>query len=498
MGTTPLGRMGRHPEVLLALAQDQLAAMLAPFLHLPDLLAGEDGLLEDWARQRPAVAAEADLAVPADWSRPLREFRLRLRRAALRRLDAAATGREIFLPCPAYFGEPYLAFDLAPGLGFKAGVVQQASYWSFPEGAARSRAWRLDSRLVAAVEARLFPLLSPDAPADKVFPAAATRWLGLGPLRAFESRSPLPLFPRSTIYPEGWVPPGFACGSGRRRCRPWAAVTSRSPRPDFRLTSPSRSWTIAWPGRNGCGWRWRIPEASPPPNGPVWPRRWHTTCFHDLVILSSTFVTLIHMKHLRWVFCCLLPLAALRSTASADTHRDRLLATGRATPSSRWPTKRAGPSDAGSTRQKLVWFDYGPSIDAFSAGKIDANCVVASDAMGAGAAGAKAKFIALIDYSEGSDMIVGKPGITSIKDLKGQKVGVELTLVEHMLLIEGLQRNGMSANDVTLVGTSTNNTPQTLASGSVAAIGAWYPISYQALTQVPGSSRSSRAPTPRA
>ena len=32
--------------------------------------------------------------------------------------------------------------------------------------------------------------------------------------------------------------------------------------------------------------------------------------------------------------------------------------------------------------------------------------------MGAGAAGAKAKFIALIDYSEGSDMIVGKPGIS--------------------------------------------------------------------------------------
>jgi NitT/TauT family transport system substrate-binding protein len=191
------------------------------------------------------------------------------------------------------------------------------------------------------------------------------------------------------------------------------------------------------------------------------------------------------MKHLRWVFCCLLPLAALRSTASADTLKIGY---------SDWPgytvfevaNQKGWFKDAGVDAQ-LVWFDYGPSIDAFSAGKIDANCVVASDAMGAGAAGAKAKFIALIDYSEGSDMIVGKPGITSIKDLKGQKVGVELTLVEHMLLMEGLERNGMTANDVTLVGTSTNNTPQTLASGSVAAIGAWYPISYQALTQVPGS-----------
>ena len=86
-------------------------------------------------------------------------------------------------------------------------------------------------------------------------------------------------------------------------------------------------------------------------------------------------------------------------------------------------------------------------------------------------------------------MIVGKPGVDSVKDLKGQKVGVELTLVEHMLLMQALKVNGMTASDVTLVGTPTNNTPQVLASGSVAAIGAWYPISYQALTQVPGSKR---------
>jgi len=118
------------------------------------------------------------------------------------------------------------------------------------------------------------------------------------------------------------------------------------------------------------------------------------------------------------------------------------------------------------------WFDYGPSIDAFSAGKIDADCIVASDALGAGAAGAPSKFIAIIDYSEGSDMIVGKPGIKSIKDLKGQKVAVEFGLVEHFLLLEALKRNGLTQSDVTLVNTPTNNMPQTLASGQVAAVGA--------------------------
>jgi NitT/TauT family transport system substrate-binding protein len=137
----------------------------------------------------------------------------------------------------------------------------------------------------------------------------------------------------------------------------------------------------------------------------------------------------------------------------------------------------------------MEWFDYSPSIDAFAAGKIDADCIVAGDALVSGASGAKSKFVCLIDYSEGSDMIVGAPGIDSIKDLKGKKVGVELTLVEHELLLQALKVNGMSQSDVTLVGTSTDKTPQTLASGTVAAIGAWYPISGQALTQVPGSKK---------
>ncbi len=138
---------------------------------------------------------------------------------------------------------------------------------------------------------------------------------------------------------------------------------------------------------------------------------------------------------------------------------------------------------------ELLWFDYLPSLDAFAAGKVDGVTVVATDALVSGANGAKSKFIALLDYSDGNDMIIGKPGIDSIKALKGQKVGLELTLVEHMLLLKALEVNGMKQSDVELVNTSTNDTPQTLASGKVGAVGAWYPVSGQALKQVPGSKK---------
>ena len=136
---------------------------------------------------------------------------------------------------------------------------------------------------------------------------------------------------------------------------------------------------------------------------------------------------------------------------------------------------------------ELVWFDYLPSIDAFSAGKVDAVTMVASDALVTGASGGKSKIICLLDFSEGSDMIVGGPGINSIKDLKGKKIGIEVTLVEHMLLLQALKDNGMSQSDVELVNTATDKTPETLASGKVSAIGAWYPLSGQALKQVPVS-----------
>ena len=135
----------------------------------------------------------------------------------------------------------------------------------------------------------------------------------------------------------------------------------------------------------------------------------------------------------------------------------------------------------------LLWFEYGPSMDAFTAGKCDAVMVTNGDALVTGAGGAKNIAVLITDYSNGNDMIVGQPGIKSLKDLKGKKVGIEIGFVEHLLLLNGLKKNGLSESDVTLVPTPTNQTPQVLASGQVDAIGAWQPNCGAALKAVPGS-----------
>jgi NitT/TauT family transport system substrate-binding protein len=136
---------------------------------------------------------------------------------------------------------------------------------------------------------------------------------------------------------------------------------------------------------------------------------------------------------------------------------------------------------------QFEWFDYVASMDAFAAGQLDAVTMTNGDALVTGATGAQNVMILINDYSNGNDMIVGAPSINSITDLKGKKVGVEMGFVDHLLLLNGLEKAGMTESDVELVNVPTNETPQVLASGQVDAIGAWQPSSGQALELVPGS-----------
>lgn len=142
--------------------------------------------------------------------------------------------------------------------------------------------------------------------------------------------------------------------------------------------------------------------------------------------------------------------------------------------------------DAGVDAE-FLWFEYGPSMDAFSAGKVDAVMVTNGDALVTGANGAKNTIIMLTDYSNGNDMIVAKPGIKSLQDLKGKKIGLEVGLVEHLMLLNALKKIGLSESDIQIVNTPTGQTPQVLASGQVDAIAAWQPNAGQALSAVAGS-----------
>ncbi len=135
----------------------------------------------------------------------------------------------------------------------------------------------------------------------------------------------------------------------------------------------------------------------------------------------------------------------------------------------------------------LQWFEYGPQMDAFAVGRIDAMGISNGDSMVLNASGARNIIILVNDYSNGNDKIVGVPSIESITGLKGKKIGVEVGCLSHMLLLNALTKNGMTEKDVTLVNMPTHQAAQTLASGGVSAIVAWQPNSGAALDLVKGS-----------
>jgi NitT/TauT family transport system substrate-binding protein len=136
---------------------------------------------------------------------------------------------------------------------------------------------------------------------------------------------------------------------------------------------------------------------------------------------------------------------------------------------------------------EFTWLDYVPSMEAFSAGKVDAVCMTNGDALVTGATGGKSVSIIVNDYSDGNDMIVAKPGINTVAQLKGKTIGVEVGFVDHLLLLHALKAANLKESDVKLKNVKTDETPQALKSGDVDAVGAWQPSSGAALKEVPGS-----------
>jgi NitT/TauT family transport system substrate-binding protein len=135
----------------------------------------------------------------------------------------------------------------------------------------------------------------------------------------------------------------------------------------------------------------------------------------------------------------------------------------------------------------FVWLEYVPSIEAFSEGKVDAVCMTNGDALVAGSSDAASVGILINDYSNGNDMVVARPGINTLADLKGKKIGVEVGFVDHLLLMEALKSAKLTEADVSIVNAKTEQTPELLKSGSVDAIAAWQPNSGRALDDVTGA-----------
>ena len=130
---------------------------------------------------------------------------------------------------------------------------------------------------------------------------------------------------------------------------------------------------------------------------------------------------------------------------------------------SAWPgwfplavSEEAGIFEENGLDVELRYFsDYIGSLDAMAAGKLDANTQTLNDTMAAVAAGSKQSIVVVNDNSAGNDAIICDESIASIADLKGKTVAAEQGVVDHFLLLQGLETVGLTEDDIEFRGVLT-------------------------------------------
>ena len=133
---------------------------------------------------------------------------------------------------------------------------------------------------------------------------------------------------------------------------------------------------------------------------------------------------------------------------------------------------------------ELVWFEgYLDSINAFAAGQLDANTQTLNDTLASVAAGCAQRIVLVNDNSTGNDQIIVTADITSIEDLVGKEIGIEVGVVDHFLLALGLEDAGLSLDDVNVVSLETGAAAAAFSAGQLDAVGAFAPFTTQALTR---------------
>ncbi|MDY7103052.1 MAG: aliphatic sulfonate ABC transporter substrate-binding protein [Actinomycetota bacterium] len=156
---------------------------------------------------------------------------------------------------------------------------------------------------------------------------------------------------------------------------------------------------------------------------------------------------------------------------------------------SAWPgwfplavTEQAGIFDEVGLDVDLRFFaDYLASIDAMAAGELDGVTQTLNDTMASVAFGDEQVIVVVNDNSTGNDKIICDESVTSIEDLEGRTVAAEAGVVDHFLLVQGLESVGLTEDDIDFRGVLTDAAAAAFADGEFDCVGVFAPFWLTAL-----------------
>lgn len=191
---------------------------------------------------------------------------------------------------------------------------------------------------------------------------------------------------------------------------------------------------------------------------------------------------------------CTNPAANINTTNDANTSSGSSSASASSLGYSAWPgwfpwkvAEEQSIFKANQASVALKWFDgYLESINTLTAQQINANSQTLNDTISAVSGGADQVVVLVNDNSTGNDKVIVREGINIIADLKGKKVAAEEGAVDHFLLLLGMEKEGLTPEDIDFVPLETGQAAAAFVSEQVDAVAVFAPFTTQALKR-PGS-----------
>ncbi len=115
------------------------------------------------------------------------------------------------------------------------------------------------------------------------------------------------------------------------------------------------------------------------------------------------------------------------------------------------------------------------SLARLHAGQIDGAALTLDEVLIARAGGIVLTILLVFDVSAGADMVLARPDIFCVSQLRGRRIGVETTAVGAVMLVSLLDFAGLDESEVSVVHTPIEHQETTLAAGEIDAVITYHP-----------------------
>jgi NitT/TauT family transport system substrate-binding protein len=123
------------------------------------------------------------------------------------------------------------------------------------------------------------------------------------------------------------------------------------------------------------------------------------------------------------------------------------------------------------------------SLQALTDGKVDGAALTLDETLGARAAGLSLSVVMVFDISAGADMLLARPNIKKLADIRGQRIGYEQGAEGELMLDQALLAAGLTKQDIRLVPLNTDKYLDAWNRNQVDAVITYEPVASQLLAQ---------------